>query len=71
MRTRRPVAGVVTQPGAAPGHQVYCPVSGVVFRVTAASPHRDVAGSRYYFCCDGCAAYFGANPHRVLALRAL
>jgi YHS domain-containing protein len=62
---------VVTQPGARVDQRTYCPVSGVVFKVTAASPKREAGGQPFYFCCEACAAYFAANQDRVLALRGL
>jgi YHS domain-containing protein len=46
-------------------------VSGVVFSVTTASVHREVAGKTLYFCCDGCAGYFDADQARVMAAREL
>ena len=59
------------QPGAAAGDRTYCPVSGVVFEVTAASPRREVAGRPLYFCCEKCAAYFSAHAGQVSAARGL
>jgi YHS domain-containing protein len=59
------------QPGVAAGELTYCPVSGAVFTITAASPTVDVRGQAYHFCCDACAAYFTASPDRVLAARRL
>jgi YHS domain-containing protein len=44
-------------------------VSGVVFQVTASSPHREARGETLYFCCEACAAYFSENRDRVLGLR--
>ncbi|HKY36588.1 MAG TPA: heavy-metal-associated domain-containing protein [Polyangiaceae bacterium] len=63
--------GVLTQPGARLGKPSYCPVSGVVFDVTATSPRRGVGDSALYFCCESCAQYFDANSSRILALRGL
>lgn len=62
-------ADVISQPGAQPGQRTYCPVSGVVFKVTSASPHREVDGKPFYFCCEACAAYFSQNEQRVFAMR--
>ena len=61
--------GVVEQPGATPGRQAYCPVSGVIFTVSAASPQRQAVGKTFFFCCMGCAGYFEINRERVLAAR--
>jgi YHS domain-containing protein len=61
----------VTQPGAEPGQLTYCPVSGVVFKVQAASARREVAGKPLYFCCETCAVYFSEHRARVLALRSV
>ena len=55
-------AEVVLQPGAHEGQQAYCPVSGVVFQVKAASARREVNGKAVFFCCEGCASYF--DEHR-------
>jgi len=62
---------VKTQPGAAIGERTYCPVSGVVFEVTASSAHREVAGRPVYFCCEKCAMYFSEHQDRVVAARGL
>jgi len=62
---------VTIQPGVATDQQTYCPVSGVVFRVTASSPSRDLRGTKLYFCCEACAAYFAQNSERVLAARGM
>jgi hypothetical protein len=65
-------AGVVRQPGARIGQQVFCPVSGVVLNVTESTPHRQLDdGSRIYLCCEACAGYFDANRDLVLAKRRL
>lgn len=50
---------------ARPGERVYCPVSGVVFEVTAGSAR---AGG-LAFCCAGCAGYHERNAAAVLAKR--
>ena len=66
--------GVVVQAASAQakiGDKVYCPVSGVVFTVSAQSAHRDVGGKTVYFCCESCAAYFTANQARVVASRGM
>jgi YHS domain-containing protein len=59
------------QPGAAVGDLAYCPVSGVVFRVSGASSRRDVNGTSLYFCCESCASHFSAHRDEVLAQRGL
>jgi hypothetical protein len=61
----------VMQPGASVGDETYCPVSGAFFRVEVSHPHRDADGRRFYFCCDGCASYFDAHTHEVLAARGI
>lgn len=63
--------GVVVQPGAQISQRTYCPVSGVVFTVTDASPREDVDGRAVYVCCAGCAKYFAMNRDRIIALRRL
>ena len=62
---------VAVQPGVMIDQQTYCPVSGVVFRVTAASPQRALGSTQLRFCCEGCAAYFSANQERVSIARGL
>jgi copper chaperone CopZ len=42
--SRRPNARVSAQPGAAPGHDVYCPVSGVVLRIKESTLAADLNG---------------------------
>jgi copper chaperone CopZ len=66
---RRPNARVHAQPGASPGHDVYCPVSGVVVSVKDATPKDESRGKPVYVCCEGCLRYLHANRARVLALR--
>jgi len=60
---------IIEQPTASQGQRTYCPVSGVVFQVKESSPHHNVGGHAYYFCCPACAAYFEQNRDRVLAMR--
>jgi len=67
--SRRPNARVSSQPGAAIGEDVYCPVSGVVLRIKDSTPRADLNGKTVYVCCDGCLRYFQAHRERVLALR--
>ncbi len=67
--SRRPNAVVHAQPGAAIGDEVYCPVSGVVLKITAATPKDESEGSPVYVCCEGCLRYLRANRARVQALR--
>lgn len=62
---------MIEQPGAQPGQRTYCPVSGVVFTVTDASPRHEVGGKPIYFCCQGCANYFAGNREEVMAKRKL
>jgi YHS domain-containing protein len=59
------------QPGAKMGERTYCPVSGVAFKLTDASIHRDYDGKPVYFCCEGCAGYFDVNREKVAKLRGL
>jgi YHS domain-containing protein len=59
----------VEQPGARPGDETYCPVSGVVFRVTPESARRESGGATRWFCCEACAGYFEKNAARVSAAR--
>jgi YHS domain-containing protein len=52
---------------AASGDQVECPVMGgavVPAQAEAAGLFRDYDGTRYYFCCAGCAPRFDADPAR-------
>ena len=49
------------------GDQVECPVMGgavVPAQAEAAGLFRDYDGTRYYFCCAGCAPRFDADPAR-------
>lgn len=69
--SRRPNARVSAQPGAAPGQDVYCPVSGVVLRITESTLKAEVDGKPVYVCCEGCLRHFKANRDRVLALRGM
>jgi YHS domain-containing protein len=46
-------------------------VSGVVFQVTDASPHREVGGRTVYFCCESCARYFTEHAAQISAARHL
>jgi YHS domain-containing protein len=64
-------ADAVQQPTAKLGQKTYCPVSGVVFRLSDASIQRKVNGKPVYFCCEGCAGYFDAHRERVLKARRL
>lgn len=51
----------------ASGDQVECPVMGgavVPAQAEAAGLFRDYDGTRYYFCCAGCAPRFDADPAR-------
>jgi len=67
--SRYPNALVSSQPGAALGQEVYCPVSGVVLRIKDSTPRADMDGRAVYVCCEGCLRYFQVNRDRVLALR--
>jgi copper chaperone len=69
--SRRPNATVSAQPGAAPGHDVYCPVSGVVLRIKESTLSAEVDGKPVYVCCEGCLRHFKAHQDRVLALRGM
>jgi copper chaperone CopZ/YHS domain-containing protein len=69
--SRRPSARVSSQPGASPGQEIYCPVSGVVLRISEATPKAEVNGKPFYVCCEACLRYFQANRARVLALRGM
>ena len=69
--SRRPNARVSLQPGAAPGQDVYCPVSGVVLRIKDSTLTAEVDGKPIYVCCEGCQRHFKANRERVLALRGM
>lgn len=71
MRVAGPSDGVVLQPNAMIGQRTHCPVSGVVFEVTATSPKREFDGRTLYFCCESCATYFSANVAQITALRGL
>ncbi len=44
--------------------QVLDPVCGMRVNPASAPAHRRVAGTNYYFCSDGCAAKFDAEPAR-------
>ncbi|WP_402839774.1 YHS domain-containing protein [Microbacterium sp. GXS0129] len=52
------------------GDHVECPVMGgtvVPAQAEAAGLFRDYDGTRYYFCCAGCAPRFDADPARYAA----
>jgi uncharacterized Zn-binding protein involved in type VI secretion len=53
------------------GDDVRCPVSGVVFAITEASPSVELDGKPIYTCCLGCAAYLQANRDHVLRARGM
>jgi hypothetical protein len=59
------------QPGATVGKKTYCPVSGVVFTISDASPRDDVEGRSIYLCCGSCAKYFAENRARLIVARQL
>jgi YHS domain-containing protein len=63
------VAGVIEQPGATLGQRAYCPVSGVIFSVTATTANRTHDQHPLYFCCEACAKRFDENPTKILAAR--
>jgi copper chaperone CopZ len=69
--SRRPNARVSSQPGAEPGQDVYCPVSGVVLGIKESTLKAEVDGKSVYVCCEGCLRHFMANRDRVLALRGM
>jgi hypothetical protein len=46
------------------GDLTRCPVSGVVFRVSAESPQVEHSGRKLRVCCDGCAEKFREYPAR-------
>jgi len=69
--SRRPNARVSPQPGAAPGQDVYCPVSGVVLKIKASTLTVPMDGKPVYVCCEGCQRHFQAHRDRVLALRGM
>lgn len=71
MRTVGRSADAVSQPGAAIGQKVYCPVSGVLFEVTSESAKIDSASGPIFACCQGCAQYLSNDRERVLALRGI
>ena len=62
-------AGAVFQPGAKLGEETYCPVSGVVFAVSEATPVRTYEGGEYHFCCPACAAHFDQHASKIVATR--
>lgn len=59
------------QPGANSRDNVFCPVSGAVFRVTDDSPHRTARGQLLFFCCEACAGFFTEHEADVLKKRGL
>lgn len=67
--TRGRDSRAIVQPGANVGQYVYCPVSGAAFQVKESHQHAEVDGKPLYFCCEGCARYFGQNRDRVVAMR--
>ncbi len=46
------------------GDLTRCPVSGVVFRVSAESPQVEYSGRKLRVCCGGCAEKFREQPAR-------
>jgi hypothetical protein len=46
------------------GELTRCPVSGVVFRVSAESPQVEYSGRKLRVCCGGCAEKFREQPAR-------
>jgi YHS domain-containing protein len=65
--TTAPAAKNIKAPGEAKvGDRARCPVSGEEFTVEASSPHADVDGKTYYFCCGDCEKEFKANPAKYL-----
>ena len=55
---------VVPSAQAKVGDLTRCPVSGVVFRVSAESPQVEYSGRSVRVCCDGCAEKFREQPAR-------
>jgi hypothetical protein len=55
---------VVPSAQAKVGDLTRCPVSGVVFRVSAESPQVEYSGQKLRVCCDGCAEKFREQPTR-------
>ena len=55
---------VVPSTQAKNGDLTRCPVSGVVFRVSAQSPQVEYSGQSLRVCCDGCAEKFREHPAR-------
>ena len=57
----------VKAPGEAQiGDKAKCPVSGEAFTVTDQSPHSEIDGKTYYFCCSGCKEKFEKDPKKFL-----
>lgn len=42
------------------------PVCGMTVAVSPTTPQSGYEGRRYYFCCDGCAGAFDADPRRYI-----
>ena len=59
---------IVKQPGAKVGDLTRCPVSGVVFKITAESIHARYQGDEFFFCCGGCAKKFEEMPSHFVTL---
>jgi len=59
------------QPGADVGTRVFCPVSGVAFKVKEDSAERNLDGHPVYFCCNQCAGYFDQHRDTVLSRRGI
>jgi hypothetical protein len=55
---------VVSAAQAKVGDLTRCPVSGVVFRVSAESPQVEYSGTKLRVCCGGCAEKFREQPAR-------
>jgi len=48
------------------GDRTMCPVMNTAFVVLPDSPKVELAGKTYWFCCDGCAKQFEANPKQFV-----
>jgi YHS domain-containing protein len=59
------------QPGANAGDLAYCPVSGVVFKITDTSAKAEVDGKPIFFCCENCKAHFLAHRDAVVKARGM
>lgn len=66
MKTDYDPAQLAAQPGAKKGQLTQCPVSGVVFKVTAMSGTVKIGDDQYFTCCGSCSQKLQASPEKFV-----